>query len=225
MELYYQTRDGDGNDIEKIIKTKEYPIRSVCFECPICHKHYDSGVYIKDIVSSKFTDWVYVDDYICESCSALFSIYFYNYIIDPDGVRLINIRQIRDELTKPQKPPFKFIITTTQKKHLFYKAETNYSSNRFAVNLETETIYTTCDRMKYLFSFVENLQVLGQSKDQLKRGEIRFDIVLKIGFEAINLLQKELNFSREIQIPLYCGQKLEISEEEAICNLNSILTA
>lgn len=79
--------------------------------------------------------------------------------------------------------------------------------------------------MKYLFSFVENLQVLGQSKDQLKRGEIRFDIVQKIGFEAINLLQNELNFSREIQIPLYCGQKLEISEEEAICNLNSILTA
>lgn len=224
MELYYKTRNEKGEDIEKIIKTKEYPMVDCKFECPICHQIKSRGTRIKDVVSSKFTDWQYVGDFVCEDCSPLFSLYFYNYIVDPDGIRLINIRQLKDELIKKQKVPFKFCITTTSKKHLFYKAVTNYSNDIFAVNLEAETIYTTCDRMKLLFSFVENLQTLGQSKESMKAGEIRFDIFQKLGAAAIYFLKFELKHSREIQIPLYCGQKLNISEEEAICNLNSILT-
>lgn len=228
MELRYQTRDAKGNDIEKIIKTKEYPVVEHDFRCPLCHKEKTRGVKTKSVVSSKFTDWVYVGDYICEDCSSLFSLYFYSYIISPEGVRLLNVRQLRDELIKRQKVPFKFCITTTQKKHLFYKAQTNYSDNFFAVNLEAETIFTTRDRMKLLFTFVENLQTLGQSKDQLKQGEVRFDILQWAGCvfyaKAIRFLRSELQNSREIQIPLYCGQKLNISQEEAICNLNSILT-
>lgn len=222
--IRYLTRDGKGNDIIKDIKIKRFQPQEMEFNCPICKKHVFSGIKTKDIVSSNFTDWAYVGEYVCPDCADLFSLYFYSYVVDPDGIHLYNVRELQDQLTKPQKPPFLFVITTSQKKHLFYRSFWNYDNKRFSVNLETETIYTTPERMRTLFDFVECLQKLGCSKDALKRGEISFHTAKKVGFKAVLYLQKELN-GREIQIPLYCGQKREITEEEAICCINSILTA
>lgn len=224
MELRYETRDGKGNDIIKMVKIKEFPVVKTDFECPICRKSCSQGISSKKIVSSNFTDWAYIGNYICEDCTKLFSLYFYNYIVSPDEIKLINVRQLRDELIKEQPTPFKFVITTTQKKHLFYKSVVNNSNDRFAVNLETETIYTTHKRMKTLFAFVENLMTLKAGKKQMLEGAISFETLQKTGLNALKYLHKELEMSREIQIPLYCGQKLEITEEEALCNLDLILT-
>ena len=224
--IRYLTRDGKGNDFIKEVKIKQFQTYDIDFDCPICHKHTLKGCRIKDIVSSNFTDWVYVGNYVCPDCADLFSLYFYNYVIDPDGIHLYNVRELRDQLTTPQKPPFLFVISTSQKKHLFYRSTWNHDPARFAVNLETETIYTTPERMRTLFDFVECLQTLGASKEAMRRGEIRFDCAAKIGYYApLYFLQAELRNSREIQIPLYCGQKREITEDEAICCINSILTA
>lgn len=223
--IQYRTRDGNGNDIIKDVKIKQFDVHEHEFICPICKRYSTAGVKTKDIVSSNFTDWAYVGDYVCSDCSELFSLYFYNYISDPNGIRLLNVRELREQLTKPQNPPFLFVITTSQKKHLFYRSTWNYHSGRFAVNLETETIYTTPERMKKLFDFVECLQTLGCSKEAMKNGEIAYKVAEKFGFKIIFMLKSELQKSREIQIPLYCGQKREITEEEAICCINSILTA
>lgn len=223
--LKYKTRDGKGNEIEKDIKIKEFEEVPKEFICPICNKKYLSGIPIKKIISSKFTDYQYIDDYVCNECSWLFSVYPYSYVVSNENIKLLNIRQIRDELLKEQPLPFKFVISTTQKKHLFYRAVTNYSNSEFAVQLEMETIYTNRSRMAELFTFVENLLTLGASKKSLLNGEISFNILEKTGFNfvLISKLQKELKCSREIQIPLFCGQKLEIDEEEAVCNLNLVL--
>lgn len=227
MEIEYVTRDAEGNDFVKKVNIKEFPIENTDFVCPICNKIQHKGCKIKNIVSSNFTDWAYVGDYICPECSKLFSLYPYSYIVDPDGIRLLNVRQLRDELCRKQKTPFRFVISTTQKKHLFYRSAVNYNNNKIAVNLETETIYTSQKRMIFLFGFIENLITLGASKKAMQNGEIPFNIVQKIGIEsgleAINALTDELKNSREIQIPLFCGQKLNIREEDAICNLDFIL--
>lgn len=220
----YFTRDGKGNDFVKEVKIKQFSAHDVEFDCPICKKHVSSGVRTKDIVSSNFTDWAYVGEYVCPDCADLFSLYFYNYVVDPNGIHLYNVRELRDQLTMPQKPPFLFVITKSQKKHLFYRSTWNYHGGKFAVNLETETIYTTAEQMKYLFDFVECLQTLGCSKEAMKSGEIAYKAAEKVGFKAILALKRELQKSREIQIPLYCGQKREITEEDAICCINSILT-
>lgn len=223
-KLIYQTRDGTGNDIEKEVEIKQFKTVLTDAICPICKRPCGSGVKVTDIVSGNFTDWAYMGDYICEECSQYFSLYKYSYVIDPDGIRLMNVRQIRDEITKHQKPPFRFVISTSQKKHLFYKTPINYSAERFAVNLETETIYTTCEKQEALFDFVENMRVLGQNRDVLGEGNIQFDVLQKTGFEALEILNYELSTSREIQIPLFCAQKPERSEEEALCYINSALT-
>ena len=225
MELKYETRDAKGNDFVKMVQVKEFPIVKADFECPICHKSYSEGVESKKIISGNFTDFAYIDKYVCTECSALFSLYFYNYIVDKDGIRLLNVRQIRQEICKPQKPPFRFIITTSQKKHLFYRSILNYNPDYFAVNLETEVIYTTTERMKTLFDFVENLLTLGASKKALAEGQIPLDVLIKTGFGALTYLRYEIQHSREIQIPLYCGQKNDKKEYDCLCSMDSILKA
>ncbi len=223
--IKYHTRDGNGTDIIKEVAIKKYKPYSVECECPICHKPITTGYKIKDIVSANYTDWEYVGDYVCGDCADLFSLYFYSYVKDPDGIRLLNVRELRDALITPQKPPFLFIITTSKKKHLFYRARWNYSPARYCVNLETETISTTPERMRTLFDFVECLMTLGCSKTALSTGEIQFNVAQMVGVKAYQFLAHELAHSREIQIPLYCGQKREITEEDARCIINSILTA
>ena len=113
-------------------------------------------------------------------------------------------------------PPFRIVLTKSQKKHLFYKSQLNYGTEEFAINLEEETIHTTRKRMRELFDFVQHLITIGQSKRQMAEGELSFSTIQKVGFGSLQKLRNELERSREIQIPLFCGQPLDISEEEAV---------
>lgn len=220
----YKTRDSNGNDIIKQVKIKQFTSHDVSFVCPCCHKPSNTGVKLKDVASSKFTDWAYVGEYICESCTDLFSLYFYSYIVEDGKISIINVREIRDNILRQHKTPFKFIITKTGKKHLFYRCPENLSDESFAIQLENETIYTNHRRMQYLFDFVENLMSLGQSKQQMELGNINYDILsADYGERVFKTLREELSKSREIQIPLFCGQKRDISKEDAICNIISLL--
>lgn len=224
MIIKYNTRDGKGNDIIKDIKIKEFPIIQSDFECKICGKQCSEGCRTKDIVSSNFTDWVYVGDMICPECTRLFSLYFYSYIVEDGDISIMNVRELRDNILRPHKTPFKLIITKTGKKHLFYRCPENLSDESFAIQLENETIYTNHVRMRYLFDFVENLMTLGQSKLQMELGNINYDILAAdYGEDVFKKLHEELFGSREIQIPLFCGQKRDISKEDAICNIISLL--
>ena len=77
--------------------------------------------------------------------------------------------------------------------------------------------------MRTLFDFVESLLTLGCTKERMKDGELTWTAFARIQSRAWEYLMHELNTSREIQIPLYCGQKRE-KEEDAICCINSIVT-
>lgn len=222
MKLQYNTRDEKGIDFVKEVDVKQFPSVKCEFVCSVCNKPQTNGVLTKKIVSSNFTDHAFIGDMVCAKCAELFSLYFYSYVVSPAGIRLMNVREIKEQLLAEHEAPYMIVITMSKKKHLFYRAKWNYGGEQFAVNLETETIYTTRERMRQLFMFVESLQTLGQSKQKLSEGEIRHDILSKVGLGALHFLQRELK-RREIQIPLYCGQTLNISEEEALCYLNSIL--
>lgn len=251
--LKYETRDGAGKDIVKYIEVKEFPVKD-CPEvdCPVCGRKITKGVAVKDAVSSNFTDWNYFKNpIVCEKCAALFSVYPYSYVYTPDdgNIRLLNIRQIEDAICrlsddiKRGKMGAKFLmcISTSQKKHLFYKAKMNYTPGldcftQIAINLEEETIYTTLERQGYLFKFIESLQVLGTSKSAAAHGEISFKTAQKLkkaglSLEAVyELLQKELTESREIQLALYASQQpvpekniIEMHEDTAFYMINLFL--
>ena len=121
MNLEYRTRDGKGNDIVKDVKIKEFPIEQVEFECKVCHKKCTCGSRVKKCVSANFTDWAYFGEYICSDCSKLLSLYFYNYSVENGEIHLFNVREVYDNIMRTHTVPFKFIITKSQKKHLFYR--------------------------------------------------------------------------------------------------------
>lgn len=220
--LLYNTRDAKGSDFTKEVKIKEYSIEKISFRCEICGKQQETGIPIKKIVSTNFTDWQYVGDYVCEECAGMFSLYPYSHIVDPDGIRLLNIREMAEEIQIPQKPPSKIVIAVSQKKHLFYKAALNYESDNFVVNLEEEQIICNLDELRELFLFVGSFQVLGESKKDLKIGKIKLSTYEKIGYKVYSYLQNRL-IQRQIQIPLHLSQKLDISEDEAIRNIKRII--
>lgn len=205
MKLLYETRDGQGNDIVKEIEPKTVPLEDADFYCPGCARYCRHGAPIKKLVSSNFTDWNLTGPYVCENCMPLFSLYFYSYVKDPDGIRLLNVRQLKDALITPQKPPFMFVITTSQKKHLWYRAQLNHSPDRFAVQFEMETIWTTPERMRSLFEFVEGMLNNGCTKDMLRRGQTSMAVPL----EYNRRLRHELETSREIQVAIHAAQKEE----------------
>ena len=109
-------------------------------------------------------------------------------------------------------------------KHLFYRCPENLNDDSFAIQLENETIFTTHERMLELFDFVECLITLGAPKTAMADGAIPYNIVCQpFGPDAIIRLRQEIKTSREIQIPLFLGQKREITEEEAKCCIISTL--
>lgn len=208
----------------KIVKIKEFPTQKIDCECSICGKHCESAIRKKDVVSGNFTDHMYVGDWICEDCSRLFSLYFYSYIVEDGNVQLFNVREARDVILRPHIVPFKLIITKSGKKHLFYRCTENLSDSYFAVQLENETVFTTRERQHELFDFVECLLTVGAGKMMMQDGDLPYDIMRKEwGSDALSYLKQEIKTSREIQLPLFLGQKREITEEEAICCITSIL--
>jgi ribosomal protein L17 len=216
MIIRYNTRDGNGADIVKDVEIKEFPPETASFVCPVCGKVCSSGIRVKKIVSANFTDWSYLGEYICEDCAKLFSLYFYSYEVSPRGIELFNAREAPAKILGEHIPPFRLIVTKSRKKHLFFKSALNYDAEHFAINLEEETIPTSRARMRELFDFAECLITLGASKTAMADGEIAFPVIQEVGFGALKKLQTELERSREIQIPLFCGQKRGITDKEAI---------
>lgn len=214
--IRYSTRDEKGNDIIRDVQIKQYPSEDVQFICKTCGQACSRGIAVKRIVSANFTDWAFVGDHVCEACAKLFSLYFYSYEVSPNGIELFNAREASRKILGQHVPPFRLVITRSRKKHLFYKSVLNHSDEVFCVNLEDEPILTSRKRMRELFGFVECLITIGQSKMQMERGELSIMTICKVGFPALDKLRCELARSREIQIPLFCGQPRDISEEEAI---------
>lgn len=218
MVIEYRTRDGQGNDIIKPVEIKQFPVvTGIGFRCPICSEECGAGHEIKACVSEKFTDWSFFDGrYICEKCGRLFSLYPYSYTVENGKITMFNQLEIKQHLFRKHTAPFMFCITTSRKKHLFYRAQMNYSDEYFAVQLETETIFTERERLGKLFDFVENMQAIGVSKTAMANGDIPFAVLSQpFGVRCREILLWELRTSREIQIPLWCGVKRNIETEEA----------
>lgn len=225
MEIDYLTRDGKGKEFVKKVKIKEFQTVDHAFVCQSCGRRCDHGVPIKACTSSKFTDWQYVGDYMCTDCTRLLSLYFYSYSVEGGEIHLFNLREIYENIMRSHTVPFKFIVSKTGKKHLFYRAPENMTDDQFAIQFETETVYTNRERMRRLFDFCECMQTLGVSKLAMSECKLPMNIMKEsFGLQAYLFLRNELTHSREIQIPLHCGQKRDITEEDAKCCIISVLT-
>lgn len=223
--ILYKTVDADNNEIVKEVEFKTFKKIIKKYDCFFCGKHYDEGISIKDAISDRFTEYNLVrkadSQYCCEGCSLALSLIRFNYIID-SKIRLIRQKQFAEELLNQKEVPFFACISTSFKKHLFYKAIINYDLYNFYVNLENETILCNKDILKNDLNYISNLLALGCSIKSLSNCYISSDIVNTLSTKIYDYLQDAIN-RRSFQVALYLAQRKEnIEKEEAIECLKKI---
>ncbi|PCG20839.1 hypothetical protein [Brachyspira sp. G79] len=222
--IIYKTVDSDNNVIDKKLDFKILKKIIKDFDCFFCGQHFNEGIELKEAISDRFTDYTLVkcpsSNYICESCSLGLSLIRYNYIID-SKIKLIRQKDFADMILKQNETPFIACISTSFKKHLFYKTIINYDLNNFYIQLENETIL--CNRKQLIndLGFISLLQSLNVSKKNIENGIINNDVVYLLGDSVYNYLEKALK-RRDFQIALYTAQNKNIEKEKAICLLKAI---
>ena len=219
--IIYNTVDGDGVNIQKEVVFNTYKKQIRKFNCFFCGNSFDECIAVKDVISAKFTDYSFTanpsSDYCCEGCALASNLIKFNYIID-SKIKLIRYKNYADELLKQKEVPFIACISTSFKKHLFYKAKINYDIDSFYVQLENETILCNKQILTNDLSYISNLMILKQSAKSLSMSHINNNIVNIFGIRIYDYLEEALR-RRSFQIALYLAQKKEITEEEAICSL------
>lgn len=222
--IIYRTVDGDNNIIDKEVEFKKYKKRIAKFNCFFCGGYFDEGIELKEAISDRFTDYNIVkcanSNYICESCSLGLSLIRYSYIID-SKIKLIRQKDFADMILKQNEVPFIACISTSFKKHLFYKTIINYDLDNFYIQLENETILCNRQQLKNDLDFISLLQSLNVSKKNIETGIINNDVVCLLGYDVYSYLETALQ-RRSFQIALYISQKKELEKEDAICQLKAI---
>lgn len=223
--IFYATVDANGNDIVKEVEFKTFKKIIKKFDCFFCGKHFDEGIFIKDAISDRFTDFAFVSSansqYCCEGCSLALSLIRYNYIID-SKIKLIRQKKYAEAILNQDETPFLACISTSFKKHLFYKATINYETENFFINLENETILCNKNILKNDLDYISNLLALGCSIKSLQNCYISTEILKIFSDKIYNYLKEAIN-RRSFQIALYLAQRNEnIEKEEAIECLKTI---
>lgn len=110
--------------------------------CLFTGKRISQGVHRKNVIKKTFTDHDYLkydSDYVGLEVAAtmanimpgskgLVSLRNYSFIANLDRLVLLSNQDVIDHIINPIEPPFVFCLTFSNKKHLAFKATTNYLS-------------------------------------------------------------------------------------------------
>jgi CRISPR type IV-associated protein Csf1 len=235
--IIYDTNDGK-DDVQKEIhlkdpRTHEKYDPEISGECVICGKEFAGGFQAKHLLGDTFNDWdickAPLSRSMCEACAFTLLLNMdynrcklntYSFVAS-DALTICNRQQIRDFLIYPPGPPFVFVITISQKKHLAIKSKVAYDSEYFPVQWEEETVYCEREKIKDHVLFAEALRGIGFTKDEILTGRFNSAKLSKISAEALLRIEEEIskrNKQRMYALAVYAAQAQE--EEEAICYLD-----
>ena len=143
-------------------------------KCCMCGAENLQGLPRKQVLSSSFMDWEYIQDGdgVCVYCAACFGIgqkrseylRFTNFLATPS--RLLRFK--RDEIWKhlfklPGGEPFVFGVTYTYKKHITFKATVNQPKARpVLIQTENNRVLFTPEKIEDLIPILQKIH--GSSK-------------------------------------------------------------
>lgn len=239
--IIYETSDAKGNPIKKEVDFA-VPEENKFYEpefrgrCNLCGEEVHGGIPIKKMFSSNYMDWPIHKEsdstHICAACSfcigmnpvGRIALFRYPIVADKE-LHLCSRKQFREYLLNPPDPPFVMIFPTSQKKHLFSKAQVSYSRRNFFCNLEEMTV-TVNPGIKPLINDIEALRGAGFTKTDIESARIPVSVFKKYKIEAFKCEKmiermEELAKSEMFALALEISQKME--EEKAICYLDLTL--
>lgn len=235
--IIYHTADGKGNPIDTEcnfldpLEHKKYDANWVG-NCLICGAKTRGGIPYKALLSTNYTDWSRhkcpESDHICPACAFTMMLntashrcclFRYSFVADSQ-LHICNRKEIRDYLISPPEPPFVMAVAVSQKKHIAFKSMVSYDRDNFFCNLEEESIQVNRQEAKDIISVCEALRGIGFTKDEIAKGQIRYDKIKNYKLDAydkINHLLRPIIGTRLFALCLHVAQKM--TEEEAICFL------
>lgn len=145
---------------------------------------------------------------------ALASWMFSSHVFSKDGWLRPSRQEFAEILINPPSPPFVITIAEVGKKHVIFKAQTNYSKDKFFVQFDEDRILIDAKKFKEILSKVEDAYVFF-SKDSILTGNYNQAAILKAGFKTWQNHESKLSIIRNSDKPMlkvacFVARKVEI---------------
>ncbi|WP_152650449.1 hypothetical protein [Heyndrickxia coagulans] len=141
-----------------------------------------------------------------------------------ERIWLPNRVEMRKFLLRPPDPPFVINLAVSQKKHIAFKGEVNYSRDIFTVMYEEMPVLIVRKEFARLLELVEHF-LYGFTKTEITTGEYSQKRILEFGIEAWEAFEERVKPYRGnplLDVVMFVAQKVE-SEEELQCFMVSEL--
>lgn len=233
------TKDSKGNEIVREIRFVD-PMTHKDLEdhdglCYLCGEHMSQGIKLKKIFSNVFTDWNAGNErtatHVCPACcfniltsSERYGLRMFSHVANNERLWLTNRMELRDFFISPPSPPFVINIAVSQKKHISFKGEVNYSRDIFTVMYEEMPVLIDRKEFTRLLELVEHF-LYGFTKTEITTGDYNQKRILDFGieeWEAFEERVKKYRGSSLLDVVMFVAQKIE-SEEKLQCYMASEL--
>lgn len=238
-KLIQNTKDDKGNEIQKEIRFLDpmnhpdmEPFEGYCYLCGEPTKH---GMKLKKIFSNVFTDWnvgkCRTSTHVCLACCFTIltsperhALRTFSNVANRERLYLPNRVEMREFLLHPPKPPFVINMAVSQKKHIAFKGEVNYSRDIFTVMYEEMPVLVDRKEFTRLLELVEHF-LYGFTKTEITTGEYNQKRILDFGIDEWQAFEdriKKYRGSPILDVVMFVAQKVE-SEEDLKCYMVSEL--
>lgn len=238
-KIIQNTRNADGEEITReltfVDPMKHDDMEEPNGRCVLCGEHTEQGIPKKKAIGSTFTDWNRVKNisgtHICPSC-------FFCLTTNPKGkvairnfsnvaerkFHLPNRVELREWILNPPDPPFVINLAVSQKKHIVFKGETQYSRDIFHVQYEEMPVLIIRERFREMIYLVEHL-LFGFTKTEISTGQYSTQRILKFGAEAWEAFEERIKPYRGtpfLDVVMFVAQRVE-EEEKVACFMDLTL--
>lgn len=233
------TKDSKGNEIVRDIRFVD-PMTHKDMEefdgyCFLCGEHTTHGMKLKKIFSNVFTDWnigkCRTSTHVCPACcfsiltsKERYGIRTFSNVANEENLWLPNRSELRGFLVHPPTPPFVINLAVSQKKHIAFKGEVNYSRDIFTVMYEEMPVLIDRKEFTRLLELVEHF-LYGFTKTEITTGDYNQKRILDFGIEEWEAFEKRVKPFRGtplLDVVMFVAQKVE-NEEELKCYMVSEL--
>lgn len=233
------TKDGKGNviirDIKFVDPMKQKDMEKHIGHCFLCGEPMTHGIKLKKVFSNVFTDWNIAkrrdETHVCPACcfsilttKERYGLRTFSNVANEEHIWLPNRVEMRELLLNPPEPPFVINLAVSQKKHIAFKGEVNYSQDVFTVMLEEMPVLIVRKEFARLIELVEHF-LYGFTKTEITTGEYSQKRILEFGIEAWEAFEERVKPYRGnplLDVVMFVAQKVE-SEEELQCFMVSEL--
>lgn len=240
VPILQHTKDAKGNEITRKIEFVD-PMQNKDMEshhghCFLCGQPMEQGIKIKKVFSNVFTDWNQAkcptETHVCPSCSFTiltnkkqrYGIRTFTNVANKDHLWITNRKELRTFMLDPPDPPFVMNLAVSQKKHIAFKGEANYSKEIYSVMYEEMPVLVNREKFKTLLELVENF-LYGFTKTEILTGKYNQKRILDFGIEEWESFEEQIEKYRGnsiLDVIMFVAQKVE-EEETLLCFMDSVL--